>query len=1052
MKKKRLSQLISLLVASTAAQGLLTTHSFATSDVIIDTPSNNLQIDHSANLVHITSTGTLIGAPTTALIVNQGATVTTLTNDGVINDFVDDYYIPNSNIVQIDGTVEAFNNTGTITSVNPNHYGSIVAVGASGVVDSFTNSGTIKNAPDNYNYGYDSTGAVNNNGHITTLTNTVDGTLTGYRGIYNQGTIDNLTNAGLISSVTNSNGMFYGQNGAIYNQGIIGTLHNTGTIQTDTANYYDGAGVYNYGIINTLINDNKISGSSYGILNSGTIGTIENNGLIAANEFGIFLNNYNSTAENATGKIVNNGEITANNFGIYISSFNNQNAKIEILNNGTLSGSEYAFFIDGYNNNNTIDVTLNNSGLITGNIYSYSASPLTINGGTTTQGTLTGLNGVGNIYSSGSSVVFGTGSLLLDDNVSVADTVLNSAASLQVNNNITISGNYHQNAAATLISGISDLATLGNDITADTGYGRLNVTGNATIDENASVKLVRTGSTYNFAEGQRYVVINAAGADTNYNADKLNYQAIGYNGAVTGSVYEDGANKALVLTVGAKPVVTPPVVTEPEEPVVTPPVVTEPEEPVVTPPVVTEPEEPVVTLPVVTEPEEPVVTPPVVTEPEEPVVTPPVVTEPEKPAVTPPVVTEPVVTAPVVTPPVVTVPEVTPPVVTEPAPTEPTKHGLTTIPSATAALGSLGNYSGISPQLLELYNASLAIEGTQEANRVGERLSPGQNINASSATTVATSTAQAVVGAHIDAVRNPSTSGNSGVATGDGYASNWIVWGQPFGGYARQESKDDVSGYSAKFGGLILGADRALGDDWRLGAAVNYSNTSVHGKDNLSGNTSTADNYGVIGYAGYTGEPWYLNLSAGVNRQNYSSVRRADFTGFSGAANGKFNGQSITLQTEFGYPLALPADVVLTPLASLTYGYQHVDGYKETGGNGMALDVSSLHSQSVVSDIGARIEKTFATGMGNLTPFAQVSWIHQYDDRQVSSRASYAADTIGETSFITKGAAPVEDMAGLAIGSTLYDANELSFDARYDLQAGDRYQAHTFSLRLRKSF
>ncbi|MDF2780114.1 MAG: Outer rane autotransporter barrel, partial [Enterobacteriaceae bacterium] len=105
--------------------------------------------------------------------------------------------------------------------------------------------------------------------------------------------------------------------------------------------------------------------------------------------------------------------------------------------------------------------------------------------------------------------------------------------------------------------------------------------------------------------------------------------------------------------------------------------------------------------------------------------------------------------------------------------------------------------------------------------------------------------------------------------------------------------------------------------------------------------------------------------------------------------------------------------------------------------------VGSLHSQSVVSDIGARIEKTFATGMGNLTPFAQVSWIHQYDDRQVSSRASYAADTIGETSFITKGAAPVEDMAG---------ANELSFDARYDLQAGDRYQAHTFSLRLRKTF
>ncbi len=1026
MKKKRLSQLISLLVASTAAQGVLTTHAFATSDVIIDTPSNNLQIDHSANLVHITDTGTLTGAPTTALTVNQDVTVTTLTNDGVINDFVDDFYFPDSNIVQINGTVGEFSNTGTIKSVNPNHYGSIVAVGQSGVMDAFTNSGTIQSSPDNYNYGYDNTGAVDNEGHITTLTNTVDGTITGYRGINNQGTIDTLTNAGVISSATNNSGMYYGQNGAIYNQGTIGTLHNTGTIQTgNTENYY-GAGIFNYGTINTLINDNKISGNTFGILNSGTIDAIENNGEITSKEYGVYFESFNSNQNNGVSKIVNNGDIASGDIGLYLSSYNNQLSQIDIVNNGTLSGDRFAFAMDSWDNASSADVTLNNAGVIKGDIYFSGTKPLTINGGTTTQGTLTGLNGVGNISNYGSGIVFGTGSLLLNDHIYTADTVLNREASLQVNNNITISGNYHQNAAATLISGIADLDTLGNEITADTGYGRLNVTGNATIDANSSVKLLRTGSTYSFAEGQRYVVINAAGAETNYNADKLSYQAIGYDGVVTGSVYEDGASKALVLTVGAEPVVTPPVVEEPE---VTP--------PVVTPPVVTEPE----------------VTPPVVT--------PPVVTEPE---VTPPVVTPPVVTEPEITPPVVTEPEVIPPVVIPPAvaeptpselaaPTQPTRHGPATIQSATAALGGLGNYSGISsPALLELYNASLAIEGTQEANRVGERLSPGQNINASSATTVATSTAQAVVGAHIDAVRNPSASGNSGVATGDDYASNWIVWGQPFGGYARQESTDDVSGYSAKFGGLILGADRALGDDWRLGAAVNYSNTSVHGKDNLSGNTSTADNYGVIGYAGYTGEPWYLNLSAGVNRQNYSSVRRADFTGFSGAANGKFNGQSITLQTEFGYPLTLPADMVLTPLASLTYGYQHVDGYKETGGNGMALDVSSLHSQSVVSDIGARIEKTFATGLGNLTPFAQVSWIHQYDDRQVSSRASYAADTIGETSFITKGASPVEDMAGLAIGSTLYDANELSFDARYDLQAGDRYQAHTFSLRLRKTF
>ncbi|NBD01148.1 autotransporter domain-containing protein, partial [Atlantibacter hermannii] len=408
-----------------------------------------------------------------------------------------------------------------------------------------------------------------------------------------------------------------------------------------------------------------------------------------------------------------------------------------------------------------------------------------------------------------------------------------------------------------------------------------------------------------------------------------------------------------------------------------------------------------------------------------------------------------------VTPEVPVVPEtpVTPAEPETPAQPEPTapQPGFATTRNATSALNGLTSYSGISPQLLELYNASLAIDNTQEANRVGERLSPGQSISAGQATQTATASAYSVIGNHMDNLRNPQTAGMSGVATGDAY-SDWLMWAQPFGGYARRDSTDQISGYSAKFGGLLIGADRALNDAWRLGAAVNYSNTSVHGKDNLNGNTSTADNYGLIGYASYTGEPWFMNLSAGVNRQNYDTSRHVDFTGFSGHARGKFNGQSATVQGELGYPFALGADVTLTPLASLSYSYQHIDGYSETGGNGMALDVDSSHNQSVVSDIGARLDKTFETRLGNLTPFVQLSWIHQYDNKQMSNTATYAADSIGETTFITKGAAPVEDMAGVAIGSTLYDVNSLSLDARYDLQAGEDYQAHTFSLRLRKTF
>lgn len=814
--------------------------------------------------------------------------------------------------------------------------------------------------------------------------------------------VNTLNNDGSISA---DNANMYTQSNGIWNEGTIGTLNNTGTITyTGNNNAGNNAAVYNTGEIGTFNNEGTIKSAYIGIRNDGLINTLTNNSKISGSLVGLYNRNNAASNNNAGSVIINNGLISGA-YGIYSYNYLNNTSTLNLVNNGTITGTTYAIHASG---NNGSAMVLANSGTIKGTLRSDNGASLDIIGGSNNNvGVLTGTNGIGKILSA-SDVFFRSGSLLLNDNINTPGTVVNDAASLQVNTPLNITGNYHQHATGALILGVADNAVATGDKAADTSYGRLVVSGAATVDAGSSVSLARTGNTYQFAAGQRYVVIDANSANTNYNAGTLNYKAAGYDGLVTGSTVTDNTNSALVVTLEKPPVVvTPPEVSVPVETPV-----------VVTPPVVITPVE---TTPVVTTPAE----------------KPPVVTVPE--------VTTPVVTTPVL-PPVVVTPPVTAPA--EPQPAEPVRA---TTPNATASLGGLANYSGISPQLLELYNASLAIDGEQEANRVGERLSTGQSISASTATGVANSTAMSVVGNHMDTVRNPQTAGTSGVSTGDDY-SNWIVWGQPFGGYARQDTTDDVSGYSAKFGGLILGADRALGDDWRVGAAMNYSNTSVHGKDNLSGNTSTSDNYGVIGYAAYTGNPWFLNLSAAVNRQNYDSVRRADFTGFSGTAKGKFNGQSVTLQSEFGYPLTLPAQVVVTPLAALAYSYQHVDGYKESGGNGMALDVDASHSQSVISDIGVRVQKTVDTPLGALTPFAQISWIHQYDNRRMSNNASYVADTLGETQFTTKGASPVKDMAGLAVGTTLYSANDLTIDARYDVQASDTYQAHTFSLRLNKSF
>jgi len=905
MKKTRLRQHGSLLVAITSAQGLLAPYALAAtaSETISSAVSNGRAYSTSWDSLTITDQGSLT-APTSspALQVSSAGNLATLDNDGTLFG-TGSYGLLNS------GTIGTLDNAGVITG--DSGFGALF-LNSGSKLDTLINSGTIGNpgGPTTMAFG------VYNGGTLNTLTNTAGAVLNARVALYNSGIINSLDNAGLITNANNSGtGM-----GTIFNNGTIHTLINSGTIEsTNTGNALAG---------------------TIAIRNQGRIDTLTNTGSITSTKYGLYADN----TQSSIGELINSGTIRA--------------PQAIMLNNSQPDAA----------------MRITNTGTIAGNITSFNNLPLIIAGGAGAIGRLTGYTGAkGIIQTNGSDIIFDSGALILNDDLRTGGaTVVANSAVLLVEDTLNIDGNYQQNAGAALMLGVGDYASATGDSNYDSGYGRLVVSGSANVDKGSSIYLTRAGNTYQFAAGQRYVVIDAASANTHYNASSLTYKATGYDGIVKGSQYDDGSRSALVVSLEEEPVAA---------------------------------ADPVKAIP-------------------------PVAATPDTP---------------------VTVPAA--PVTMPTAPGVPAKiHRWATTPSATAALGGLTQYSGISPQLLELYNASLAIAGQDEANRVGESLSSSQNINASTANSTAIAKAMNVVGTHMNNVRNPQTAGISGVATGDDYSSNWIVWGQPFGGLARQGSTDSVSGYHAKFAGLLLGADRALGDNWRAGAAVNFSNTSVHGKDNLSGSKSTADNYGIIGYAGYTGNPWYLNLSAGLNRQNYTSSRQADFTGFAGRAQGKYNGQSITLQSEVGYPLTLPADIVLTPLASLTYGYQHIEGYQETGGNGMALDVKRAHNQSVQSEIGTRIEKSVATRLGNLTPFAQVTWIHQYDNRRMSSTASYVADTIGETQFTTKGAAPVKDMAGIAIGSTLYDANNLSLDARYDLQAGERYQAHTFSLRLRKTF
>lgn len=321
-------------------------------------------------------------------------------------------------------------------------------------IDALTNSGTITGTGGAGNdFGGGSGAGVDNWGVITTLFNNENSIIEGIGGAD--------SNVG-------------GEGAGIYNEasGSIGTLTNTGTIEGvgGEAIAYSGgvgAGIDNFGNITTLENN---KGSL--IEGTGGSGLYGNNGVGLENEIGGSIGSITNI-----GTIEGNGgagtSFSGNEYGV-----DNQGTITTLINSGLIEAPTDALYLDA---GSTLG-TLNNSGTIAGNIDNESTIALTITGGAGSQyGTFTGYNGsIATINSPAAPVVFNSGNLLLDDNIS-ASNVVDSGATLLVNDAISSS-------PFSIVSGtleVGDASHLSANLTSDTqvsgagilsGYGT--ITGN----------------------------------------------------------------------------------------------------------------------------------------------------------------------------------------------------------------------------------------------------------------------------------------------------------------------------------------------------------------------------------------------------------------------------------------------------------------------------------------------------------------------------------------------------------------------------------------------
>ncbi len=281
--------------------------------------------------------------------------------------------------------------------------------------------------------------------------------------------------------------------------------------------------------------------------------------------------------------------------------------------------------------------------------------------------------------------------------------------------------------------------------------------------------------------------------------------------------------------------------------------------------------------------------------------------------------------------------------------------------------------------------------------------------------------------------------------------SGW--WVKGFEKVSNQNALGAFLGYHSTIIGTMIACDTPIGLDTRAGLGFGYARSTIDGK------TFDADTdfetYQATAYIGHENGPWFVNGSASLGWNEYSSMRHIVYPGMNRRAEAEYSGQDYTAFASTGYHFSVQK-FVLTPLVSLQYSHIHLDDYKETGAGDIDLKVKSQDYDFLESGLGAKVERYFGNRDGtSYAPEGHFNWYHEFSNPAMEQTAKFTA--AGSSSFRTPELYTDDNMfnigGGLTLLSCVCSATTWSLEAVYDYDwRNDGYSANQVMMRFTSRF
>ncbi|MXV36769.1 MULTISPECIES: autotransporter domain-containing protein [unclassified Saccharibacter] len=259
-----------------------------------------------------------------------------------------------------------------------------------------------------------------------------------------------------------------------------------------------------------------------------------------------------------------------------------------------------------------------------------------------------------------------------------------------------------------------------------------------------------------------------------------------------------------------------------------------------------------------------------------------------------------------------------------------------------------------------------------------------------------------------------------------------VWWGQAYGGMGHNDGAAGAASMSHSVAGFIIGADKPLENEWRVGGFVGYAHSmmGVHSR----ASSGRSDDISIGAYASKQWGAFSLRTGAIYTWNLININRQVDYTGFHDKNNTHQHGGTAQAFAEAAYRFHITDQARIEPFIDMTYVNLHTREFTEGGGQ------AALHGRGMDTGVGymtagVRASTRFWIRDALVSPYAMVAYRRAFGDVSPSVHQTVVS---GGPDMDINGAPMSEDsvVADVGVQAQLTDMIDVSLS--YFGQYGNR--------------